>query len=191
MIPDLPNLSTPALQAEFKQPHNRGKSPLVDYARGGVALLDASKGLNVKNWICEANEDGVFISSQGASPTRIETLPGRIEWISMAFDQNMHYNLAYVIRGAGSFLYWYNAAKNQYVTEPLGDVKTPILRMDDVRDEAINDCSMVLSYIKSSILCVRIQNDRFGVEYELANAAGKSIWQCGMNVGMRFQWSCV
>lgn len=190
MIPDLPHLSNPTMPAAFKQPNNRDKSPLIDYARGGVALLDASHGLNVKNWVCEVSGKDVFISAPGVDHTRIEVLPGKIEWISMAFDQNMHYNLAYILENQGAFLYWYDATQNRYVTDSLGNIRTPILRMDDVRKYTDGDNDIILSYIRGRSLCVRVQRDRFGVEYVLANNAGSGLLQCGMNVGLRFQWSC-
>lgn len=190
MIPDLPNLSVPPMPAPLKEPYDRDKTPLTDYARGGIALLDASKGLNVKNWTCEASENGVYISSAGVSPMRVEVLPGEIIWISMCFDQNMHYNLAYMLEGTGTFLYWYDATRNQYVTDSIGDVNTPILRMDDVRRFTEGDNDIILSYMKGTTLCVRVQRDRFGVEYELARNAGRRIVKCGMNKGLRFQWNC-
>lgn len=189
MIPDLPNLSDPTVCASLVEPYDNVKSPLVDYARGGVALLDASRGLNIKNWQCELNDAGVYISSQNVPAYRVETIEGQPTWLSFAFDQNMHYNLTY-INADGAFLYWYDAARNMYVTEALGAISTPFLRMDDAIDEAVNDRELVLSYICDGALCVRVQRDRFGVEYVLAENAGSSIKQCGMNKVRRFQWVC-
>lgn len=191
MIPDLPNISDPVLMADFLRPYNRHKTNLTDYARGGVALLDASKGLDVKDWFCEANDNGVFLSASGSQMLKIETLPGKITWISLAFDQNMHYNLAYSLLGAGAFFYWYDAERQSYVTDSLGNIKTPIARMDDVRRYAIGSNDIVLSYIRGTSLCVRIQRDRYKQEYVLASNAGNSILQCGMNKVMRFQWNCI
>lgn len=190
MIPDLPNLSNPVMSADFVSPHNGNKTPLVDYARGGEALLDASRGLDVKDWKCELVDSGVYISAYGVPAYRIETIADNPRWISFAFDQNMHYNLTYTT-GVGSFLYWYDALQGEYVTDALGNVSTPFLRMDDVTKPAFADCELVLSYIKGGVLCVRVQRDRFGVEYTLATSAGSSIQQCGMNKKRRFQWMCV
>ena len=154
-------------------------------------MLDASKGLNVKDWRCEVRDDGVFLSSASVPMFRIETIQGQPRWISFAFDQNMHYNLTYVLGNSSAFLYWYDAQLEQYITEALGDVKTPFLRMDDVIDLAFAERELVLSYMRGSSLCVRVQRDRFGVEYTLATGAGSSIQQCGMNKKRRFQWMCV
>lgn len=192
MIPDLPNLSSPAIQADFLMPYNRGKAALVDHARGGVALLDASKGLNVKNWICEVSESGVYISSYDVAPFKVETLVGIPSWISMAFDQNMHYVLAYTLESdSNSFLYFFDSAQGAYVEYLLGRVHTPFVRMDDVRDAAQSTREVVLSYIKDNSLCVRVQRDRFGAEHVLTPSAGSKIIQCGMNKANRFQWYCV
>ena len=191
MIPDLPNLSDPTISAEFLQPYNREKAALLDYARGGINLLDASKGLNVKNWTCELQDGEVYISAPGVASFLVETLIGEPEWISLAFDQNMHYNLAYILPGSGAFLYWYDAEVQGYVTESLGAVQTPIIRMDDVRQytEGLND--IILSYIRGGSLCVRVQRDRFKIEYVLATNAGTRIIQCGMNRKLRCQWNCI
>lgn len=192
MIPDLPNLSDPTMACPLKPPNNGAKAALTDYARGGIALLDASRGLNVKNWTCELQDGAVYISSPGNPMFLVETIMGEPNWISMAFDQNMHYNLAYTLpKGGGSFLYWYDAESNRYVTESLGDARTPIIRMDDVRDAAIRDRDIILSYIRQSSLCVRVQRERFKNEYVLATNAGRYIMQCGMNTCMRFQWNMI
>ena len=191
MIPDLPNLSDPVVQADFVRPYNVNKTPLVDYARGGVALLDASKGLNVKNWKCEMQDGNVYISAPDVPAFRIETIEGLPIWISFAFDQNMHYNLTYVLSNGGAFLYWYDAARQGYITDSLGEIKTPFLRMDDVIDLAFTERELVLSYMRDGALCVRVQRDKFSVEYTLATNAGTTIQQCGMNKKRRFQWMCV
>lgn len=189
MIPDLPNLSSPTMAADFRQPYNREKQPLSDHARGGAALLDASSGLNVKNWFAEVNGGVCFLSTEGVAPFAIESFPSEISWISLAFDQNMHYSLAYTI-GSQSYLYWYDAEAQKYVTDTLGAVASPFVRMDDVRDyvEGMND--IILSYIRGGALCVRMQRDRYKREYVLATRAGNRILQCGMNVKLRFQWNC-
>lgn len=190
--PTLPlELSNPSLMDDFLIPYRQEKSPLLDYARGGVALLDASQGMNVKNWTCEVQEDGVYISSTGVPLMKVETLVGEPSWISMCFDQNMHYNLAYLIEGQGAFWYWYDATQQRYVTISLGNVKTPIARFDDVRMKSAVYTDIVLSYIKGTSLCVRLQRDRYGVEYTLASNAGTRIIQCGMHRKLRFQWICI
>lgn len=190
--PDKPLLlSNPALIDEFLAPYQHEKRPLLDYARGGVDLLDASKGLNVKNWTCELQDGSVYISSPGVPLFKIETILGEPEWISFCFDQNMHYNLAYVLPGSGAFLYWYDANVQGYVTYPLGSVSTPILRMDDVRMYPSFWNDMILSYISGGALCCRLQRDRFSTEYMLAADAGNTIMQCGMHKSLRFQWLCI
>lgn len=189
MIPDLPNLSSPVISDKFLSPYNRVKSPRIDYARGGVALLDPSRGLDVKNWVCELEEDGsCYLSSQGVSNYKIETFIDEPDWISITFDQNMHYNLTYTVPDSGGFLYWYDAEQNKYATKHLGNVTTPFLRMDDVRKDAYGQNDIILSYLKGKDLCVRIQRERFEQEYVLWHIEGTKIVQCGMNRKMRFQW---
>ena len=187
-MPDVPNLSAPPMPADFLAPHNRTKAALVDYARGGVALLDSSQGLNVKTWTCEARGDGVFLSAPAVAEFRIETIPENPLWVSIAFDQNMHYHVAYILEELGAFFYYYDATGERYNVLELGEVITPIIRMDDVRKEALADCELILSYIRENKLCIRLQRDRFGVEYVIADGVGEAILQCGMNIMRRFQW---
>lgn len=188
MIPDFPNLSAPPMAAEFLRPNHRPKAALVDYARGGVALLDSSQGLNVKTWTCEARGDGVFLSAPAVQEFRIETIPEDPLWVSLAFDQNMHYNCVYILEELGAFFYYYDAAGERYNVLEVGDVQTPIIRMDDVLLPALGDCELILSYIREKQLCVRLQRERFGVEHVLADGVGDVILQCGMNTRRRFQW---
>lgn len=189
--PDVPlALSDPTVEADFMQPYDKPKSALTDWARGGVALLDANSGLNVKNWFCEAQENGgVYLSSAGAQPFKIETLVGKPTWISFCFDQNMHYNIAYIVN-SHSFFYWYDANQQGYTTTDIGAVNTPFCRLDDVRRHPSFWNDIVLSYIRGAALCARLQRDRFSIEYVLAENAGSRIIQCGMNKKLRFQWHC-
>lgn len=190
MLPEVPYVSVPPMPAEFIAPHNRVKTPLVDYARGGVKLLDSSQGLNVKTWTCEARGDGVFLNAPGVAEFRIETIPENPLWVSLAFDQNMHYHVTYILEETGAHFYMYNAEGEKYDVLDLGDVQTPIIRIDDVNYDALGVCELVLSYIRKGNLCVRLQRDRFGAEYIIERGVGAAIIQCGMNKRRRFQWDC-
>lgn len=187
MIPDLPNLATVTLPGRFKQPFRFKKEPFCDYARGGVELLDASQGLDVKDWRIDFEDGVATITSEGSPDFVVPDLPINLSWISFAFDQNMHYNVTYTVANK-SYLYWYDAVAQGYVTTELDDVKTPFLRMDDVRNgiEGTND--LILSYLKKGDLYIRLQSDRFGVEYLLEKHAGNKFLQCGMTEQLRFQW---
>lgn len=189
--PNIPlELTETAVAADIMVPYNRVKTPLADYARGGVALLDASRGLNVKNWVCEVQNGGVFLSADNVQPFRIETIRGEPTWISFAFDQNMHYNLAYKLEDGEAYHYWYDVDSRQYITMALGKVNTPFLRLDDVRIYPSFHNDILLSYIKERTLYARLQRDRYAVEYKLAEDVGQRISRCGMNMRLRFQWEC-
>lgn len=187
MIPDLPNLSDWTVYGRFVQPYNRLKMPLEDYARGGVQLNDSSQGLDVKNWRIELKNGVCKISAAGSPDFIVTNVPEQATWVSLGFDQNMHHNVAYIFNGTGYF-YWYDAASNSYVTSNFGNIRCPIVRMDDVRDISVSTNDLVLSYIKDGSLCVRIQRDRFGTEYVLARNVGNRLFQAGLNTQLRFQW---
>ncbi len=187
MIPDLPNLADVTLPGRFKAPYTFKKEPFCDYARGGVALLDASQGLDVKDWRIDFENGVATITSEGSPDFIVPDLPIDLSWISFAFDQNMHYNVTYTVANK-SYLYWYDAAAQGYVTTELDDVKTPFLRMDDVRSGIEGTKDLILSYLKKGDLYIRLQSDRFAVEYLLEKHAGNKFLQCGMTEQLRFQW---
>lgn len=187
MIPDFPNLSSVGLPGRFKSPYRFVKEPLCDYARGGVQLLDASQGINVKDWRIDL-EDGVCtIRSEGSPDFVVDHVPEQSHWISFVFDQNMHYNVAYSV-GYDSFLYWYDAVTQGYVTTDLGRVKTPFLRMDDSRNNMEGIVDVILTYLRDSALCIRFQNERFQNEYVIDEYGGNKLLQCGPTEELRFQW---
>lgn len=187
MIPDLPNLAEVPLPAPFIRPYGFLKEPLCDYARGGVALLDASKGLNIKDWRIDM-EDGVCtITSEDSPDFIVPDIPIEANWISFAFDQNMHYNVAYSV-GNTSYLYWYDAVAQGYVTSELGEVKTPFLRMDDSRNHLEGLVDLIVSYLKKGGLYIRLQSERFAKEYPIDAHAGNKLLGCGPTLALRFQW---
>ena len=190
MIPLLPEtLDSPV--ADYMSPYPAIKKPLVDYHRGGVALNDASKGLDIQNWKIEVRDNKVYISGDTVAESEIPIdIPdgNTIEWISLAFDQNMHYVVAYSLDNNDSYLYYFNLVTNTNSSLPLGKVNTPIVRMDDVRfvNSANND--IILSYVRDGKLICRIQKDKYEVEYELSGSVSANLLQCGITTGSRFQW---
>ena len=204
MLPDLPKLtstpleviskdaletlSTEPIAQEIRSPYNTDKVPLIDFARGGTDILDAHKGLDIKDWKCELKTDGIHITAKGSKETVIPNTFGDIEFLSFCFDQNMHYNFAYILKNKKAYLYWYDAVVEKYNTLELGKVNTPIVRMDDIRKELSPQSSIILSYIKDNNLYGRVQSDRFRVIYLLKEDVGIAIKKFGMNKGMRLQW---
>lgn len=189
MIPQLPKtLDGPV--ADYMPPYPAIKKPLVDYHRGGVALNDASKGLDIQNWKIEVRDNKVYISGDTVEEQEIMLdNEGTIKWISLAFDHNMHYVIAYSFDDGESYLLYFNLTTNTNSSLPLGKVNTPIVRMDDVRfiNSANND--IILSYVKNGKLFCRVQVDKYEVEYQLSeDNVSANLLQCGITSASRFQW---
>lgn len=188
MIPDFPHILDEPI-CNFLVPNDKPKSPLIDYARGGIGISDASKGMDIQNWRCEVKNNKIYLSSPNTPEQEIEAgITVEIKWVSLAFDQNMHYIVAYALENKEAYLSYYDATINEYVQLSLGKAITPMVRMDDVR--LFNDSTryVVLSYIKNRNLCVRLQSDKYAKEYVLAENAGIRLRQCGMTYESRFQW---
>jgi hypothetical protein len=185
------SLEVAAPAALFLVPDDLGRpTRALDFERGGVALNDASQGLNVTNWRARVSGNDVLISEEPySSESVLITEPGIID-ISLSFDQNMRPTLAYRV-GSDCKLYWYDAALPGQTTTTFSGISSPFLALDDKRDvaTAIASNDILFFYINGSNLCYRQQRDRFNTERVLRTFAGGgvSIKRVGMGAGLRVQ----
>jgi len=183
-------LSEITVEGVLLTPDIDGRSPnkLVDYELGGVALNDASQGIDVKIWRATYSGGSVkFSPSPFVSETSVITVAGITE-LSIAFDQNMRPTVAY--RAGGECrLYWYDSLIESPTTTVFNPTAlSPFLTMDDKRYSADERNDILFFYIQDGVLCYRQQRDRFGVERELTTVpGGYYIKKCGMNNGLRLQ----
>lgn len=182
---------TPASSA-LLVPDDIGRPTRVeDYERGGVAVGDASQGLDVQNWRLRLVGTDLRLSPEPyTAETTILTVAGVSE-CSLSFDQNMNVSVAYVAF-AQAKLYWYDTALPGYTTTTLdADVRSPFLSFDDKRPFATNSNrnDVLLFYIRTNRLCYRQQRERFNTERTLAWFDGSqvTIKKAGMNDGLRMQ----
>lgn len=192
MIP-MNRLSTEPNPAEFMSPDDLENTdyPLVDYELGGVALSDASNGLQDRVWTVRADPitGGVYLSAPEHVESLFLSLPGITE-VSLAFDQNMKPALAYVQDGTAKFR-WYNSLTDQYVVEtlPTGTI-TPRVCLDDKRSnqtiQGNND--IILAYVRNGDLYYRQQRNRYENEYLLKAGVNAKLIRVGMNMLNRLQF---
>lgn len=190
-------LSNPTLNSAFLAP--RGQitkapnppvlyTPLIDYSIGGVGLDDPSQGLALKTWQASVDGSGnVVLSAASVTPTTVFTRAG-ITWIGLAFDSNMKVFLAW-LEAAGAFFRWFDSIANAYtITQlPAGSDKV-FAQLDDTRPLESSKRDVLLHYQRSNRLLMRIQRDRYGVEYDLGDITGLNLVQTGMNHTNRFQF---
>lgn len=159
---------------------------LTDYEWGGIGLNDPSQGLQVQIWTIYYEDGGVKIIAPNASPVTIFSALNITE-LSLAFDQNMRPQIAYVESGIAK-LRWFDSNVGQTVTTVFDvTIKNPRVSLDDAREYQVGNSDVILAYIKEGNLCFRKQRQRFEVEYVRAPTRGK-LRQIGMNKTLRFQF---
>lgn len=175
--------STP-VPALILSPDDRVTSPLVDWEQGGIALVDTSQGLQMKNWRCWV--DGLRIMAQAASDPPVELFyASGVSEVSLAFDQEMHFCVAYVQRGVAR-LRWFDPTAGEYVTLDLPGAQCPRVALDDKRARQLYRSAIVLAYLRDDTLYVRQQTDGFVTETLVRdNLYPGAVLR---NIGMNRQW---
>jgi len=165
--------------------------PLKAIEWGGVALNDASQGINVKPWMIEykLQTGDVVVSAPDVAETILFNRDG-ISQVSLAFDRNMQPVVAFVQLGQAK-LYWFDPIEGDFVfweTE-LGAAKTPRVTHDDKRDGQSGISDVILGYVVGSSLRYRQQRDRYEIERTLLASGVRNLIHIGMNDHMRLQFS--
>ena len=168
---------------------------LTDFELGGVALSDASQGLQVQRWTCRADIDTgvVYIGAEAVPETVLFTAEG-ISELSLAFDQNMRPFVAFTVYGQSKFRWYDTVLGANRITDldPLD--RTPKCCMDDKRPWQVGQGSndIILAYLRGDSMYYRQQRDRYEVERLLATGLeGKRLLKVGMNTAMRLQFEFV
>lgn len=188
MLPDN-ELSSSPVPAVFLGGRALPVRNVVDYEWGGVALQDSSQGLMVQFWRAriESENTQIIIDAQNIAPFVLITGVNITE-VSLAFDQNMNPAVAYVEDGTPK-LYWYDSTVPGMVTTTFPNIVTPRVSLDDKRDSQSQNNDVIFAYMKNSNLYMRMQRDRYGVEYLLAeDIDSPGLIKIGMSRQNRFQW---
>lgn len=188
MIP-LNILSTTPVQAQFIETVNRRTTPLIDFERGGIALLDGSQGMNIQEWKAEVIGNDVFVSAPNTPQTLVFSTPGITE-ISLAFDYSMNPTFAYV-DGTGAHLRWWDTSANGIVTTEFPDILNPRITLDEKRDVFAADADIIMAYTRSNGLYYRQQRDRYLTEYLLKADVNATLVSVGMNKVNRLQFRMI
>ena len=159
---------------------------LYDYERGGVALNDASEGLLGYDWKVWVEGDDILLArAPYDSPTTLFTAAGTT-WVSLAFDQNMRPNVAYMQAGACK-LWWYDTTIPGATTTTFADCASPMLCLDDKRQGADSYNDVLFFYVRAGSIRYRQQRDRYGTERTLIAVPDGTILQVGMAQNLRVQ----
>lgn len=187
MIPQM-RLSTTPQPAALLLPDPQPRLT-TSRARGGVALNDASQGLNVQTWTLSTDGTSVTIEGETVPQSVLFTGTGITE-VSLAFDQNMRPFVAFV-DGGGAKYRWFDPVDSTTKITPIGaGVVTPRCCLDDFRPSQTNASDIILAYVRGGSLFYRQQRDRYLVEYPLGLPA-QALNFVGMGVNLRLQFEVV
>jgi len=185
----LPNntRSDPAITAPFIFPDSLERELLVDYELGGVALNNPSQGLLVQRWTLTLVGDDVTVSPDSGGSTVLFTLSGITE-LSLAFDQNMHPFVTYILSGDAWYWWFDSLLVEQVHTQMASDVENTRCCTDDKRPQLTASSDIILAYKRGSSLFYRQQRDRYGVEYDLDFSSSLPLNRVGMTNNLRLKF---
>ena len=185
----MPNniLSSTPVPAAFLSPRDFIPNELEDWDNGPIALSDPTYGLFARKWKGRYEDGNVIYSATGVADQVIYTAAGITE-LSITFDQNGNPCFAYVQDGAAK-MRWYDSQAGDYAIFSLAaDAITPKVALDDKRKNHTSQSDIILAYIRSGGLYMRMQRDRFGVEYTLNANVGGKLRRIGMSINYRMQF---
>lgn len=192
-------LSTKPVPSTMAGPRNRRTLYNWDYEWGGIGFQDPSKGLMYQTWRAyiaggwvwlgaENTPDFPYLEAASVSEeTDCEGVSLNFSEISLTFDQNMNGTLAFMM-GARSYLYWYDTVEAKMVITEIPNAISPRVSLDDKRPQGIFTSDIILAYTTAqNRLCMRLQRDRYTIEYELGFAP-RPLHKIGMGVNNRMQF---
>ncbi len=190
----LPNnvLSSRAINGPFVPPRTNirfsAANGLVDTHLGGIALGNTSQGIAYQLWTAEIVGSDIMLSAPNTPQFALLSGVDAV-WVALAIDQNAREFIAYADANGNASYYWYNTTIPGYTTTALtGPVYRPFAALDDNRLLESGTSDVILAYVRSGTLYMRVQRDRFGTEYNLG-AAPATLVQIGMNEVDRFQFA--
>lgn len=189
-------LSSESVVGSFLPPRNDLKQPLEDYELGGLALNDASQGLEVYTWRGRYIDGSIVLDVPGIVSEQTVLTVADITEFQFTFDQNMQPFVAYMVNDEDAFYYWFDTTESEFVTSqlPAGSI-TPRCMLDDKRNASgilSGFSDIILTYMREGTLYYRQQRDRYAIEYTLKEDLDNfELGQFGMNTKLRLQWQLV
>lgn len=173
------------------EPKNEPFDPRISRHRGGVDIGDASQGLDVRTWTLQLDGDNFLLSNSTTSPEVVFVTTAPTE-CSLAFDQNMRIAIAFQTENSSN-IYFYNSLLADYDILSIPDARCARAVTDDVRQipNVTNLNDVLFFYILDNQLCMRVQRDRFEVEYQLRDVTNYRLEHVGMNDKHRVQMNLV
>lgn len=163
----------------------RRKSLTRDFEWGGVALQNVSKGLLYKVWEAYYSGRDIYISNGTTAHLVVRDIDAPT-YISLAFDVNMNYALAYIVGGT-LYWKWFDSVSGTYTTTAYANITSVHCSLDDPRAGADTWNDVVLFYTSNDNLYYRLQRERYTIAHLICPLVGRVIWQTGMTKNLRLQ----
>jgi len=179
-------LSTFQVPDEFLDPDDDQVTALIARELGGVDISDASLGLRNQVWTARYLGDEVQVGSDTIATSVLFTADDITE-IDLAFDQNMLPQIAYTQAEVGKW-WWFDTVTSGYLTLVLPGAYDLRCGLDDKRDMSTGKSDVILAYLRADNLYMRIQRDRYGVEYLLRENINGRLRRFGMARNNRIQF---
>lgn len=192
----LPNnaLSTDPAPGAFIGARGQVFPDLIDYADGPIALQNPFSGLDFQVWKTESYQDVVndrIVLSAPTVPEFVVYTGQGITEVSLAFDINANFCLAFVEAGVAKLLWYDSTVANHVITEFGSDVSHPRIALDETRPFNSANADIIFAYIRDNQLCYRQQRDRYTIERVLSSGPWIALDRIGMGSGWRFQFQVV
>lgn len=186
MIPE-ERASTESVPGKWLNPPQ--PSPLKSLHWGPVHLNDPTQGLLVQLWQARAQGNNIFLSAPNYPEALFLTVVSEVKQVSLAFDQNGHPHIVYVLDTGTAHFYWYDPLLSGYDTMDLtAGTVDPRITLDDARKFMSGENDIILTYVRAGSLYYRQQRDRYTVE-KFLQANTLRLYHVSMNNRLRLQWS--
>lgn len=192
MLPDNV-LSSRVMRGDFAGVRALPPHDGIDFHSGGVALNDASMGMEYQVWQAEIKTDPqstaqwIEVSAPNSPPITVHSGHDITE-VSLSFDLNMQLALAWVEAGQAYLMWFDNTVPGIVTTTLAADVANPRIINDELRPAFSAGSDIILAYLRGGALYYRQQRDRYQTERLLDAGPWTDLIRIGMNSKNRLQF---
>ena len=166
--------------SQLLPPADEPYDPLVETVQGGVALNDGSQGRRVRPWTVQYNSPSILIGDETGAIHATLVRPNAAT-VSLAFDNNMQYNVAYQT-SEGTRWYYFDTLTLTYVDRLFPGTSSCRCAVDDTRPEYNTNSDVILGYTRNGFLYYRQQRDRYDIEYPVGPAPNGKLVRIGQSL---------
>lgn len=160
--------------AGITKPANLAFDVVQAISLGPMQLSNSGGKINERYWIAYADNGAVYIKGSQGEQWGAETLLFNelepIKQIALTFDQLGRPFVFYRVGADTLKLYWYNPVLEQTELKVLAQGIDPSAGFDAPQDTGQSYSDAMLFYVRDDVIYMRVQRDRFEVEYETPTA---------------------